>query len=136
MNTISQEEEECCDSTVFTEHHETSRDHPSIGTVTWYLELPDFRRLLVPEPDRSVLCPLRWFSKYSLSSLRYICTLVYIFMWHSPHLASSTNGWMNILSFCFFFKLRAANAAPYNLHIKSFVHFTSFKVETIVLERL
>jgi hypothetical protein len=42
--------------------------------------------------------------------------------WHSPHLASSTNGWMNILSFCFFFKLRAANAAPYNLHIKSFVH--------------
>jgi hypothetical protein len=22
-------------------------------------------------------------------------------MWHSPHLASSTNGWMNILSFCF-----------------------------------
>ena len=43
-----------------------------------------------------------------------------------------------------FVKLRAANAQshgvtnqlPYSLHIKRFVHFTSFKVETIVLERL
>ena len=72
---------------VSTEHHEISRDHPSMEPWRGMWNPQIIRWLLVPEPDRRVLFPLRWLSRPSLSSLRYICTLiVYIFMWHSLQL--------------------------------------------------